>query len=41
MPFWMQSEDPSYYAEKPYDPEDPYEDGDHPEDDEIIEYYGA
>lgn len=27
MPFWMQSEDPEYY-DQPYDPEQPYEDGD-------------
>ena len=28
MPFWMQTEDPEYYMDKPYDPEEPYEDGD-------------
>ena len=28
MPFWMQAEDPDYYNEQPYDPEQPYEDGD-------------
>lgn len=28
MPFWMQTEDPEYYNEGPYDPEQPYEDGD-------------
>lgn len=28
MPFWMQTEDPEYYMDKPFDPEDPYNDGD-------------
>jgi len=26
MPFWMQTEDPEYYMDKPYDPEQPYDD---------------
>ena len=51
MPFWMQTEDPDYYNERPYDPEDPYQDGDDEWEDNLPEhgwpealdqeYYGA
>lgn len=33
MTFWMQKEDPEYYGDdKPYDPEDPTNPGDFPDD---------
>lgn len=48
MPFWMQTEDPEYMSDKPYDPEDPYEDGDDEWEDIATDdsrsygpYYGA
>lgn len=46
MPFWMQTEDPDYYMDKPYDPEDPYQDGDDDweDHDNVLTddvYYGA
>ena len=40
MPFWMQTEDPEYY-DQPYDPEQPYEDGDDEWEDMEDVYFGA
>lgn len=37
MPFWMQTEDPEYY-DRPYDPEQPYEDGDEEWEDCVPEH---